>query len=447
MKKTLLLVFIHGFKGGDDTFGSFPEHLRALVSHALPNINVVALTYPRYETKGDLKECVARFREWLQDKVIDLEVANETPSPTIDPSVHTILIGHSMGGMVGAETLLLLASEQLLPSLNTSENSDPTSKPSQAADSTFFMFPHVQALLAFDTPFLGIAPGVVSHGVEEHYKTTTTAYSTFSEVAGLFGIKGTNNAATTAAEASVSANRASTTLSLPAPTGGTVADAAATPSWQRWGRYAMFAGAAGAVAAGGAAALYSQRERFTAGWSWVTSHLEFVGCLARSEELRTRVQSVSNLQEGRGIGSANFYTCLDPSVSSASDSPGSSPLSLRIPRAKCRTFCYLPDETDGGTTATQSGLRWVKALNPKASDEIRAHMNMFYPKENPSFYSLAHNACDIIVGWVDESWYTSSTLNQNESGSNRKDSVEGGKLHQPGSENDFMEADDVVVVD
>jgi len=274
------------------------------------------------------------------------------------------------------------------------------------------------------------------------------AYSTISEVAGLFGIKGTNNAATTDAAAPASANRRPTTLSLPAPTGGTTADAAATPSWQRWGRYAMFAGA-GAVAAGGAAALYSQRERFTAGWSWVTTHLEFVGCLARSEELRKRVLSVSNLQKDRGIGSANFYTCLDPSVSSASDgtSLGSSPLSLRIPRAKYRTFCYLPDETDGDITTTQSGLRWVKALNPKASDEIRAHMSMFFPKENPSFYSLAHSACDIILQWVDESWYTSSALDQNDSRSNRTDLVKGGKLYQPGSDNGFMEADDVVVVD
>jgi len=33
----------------------------------------------------------------LQNKVIDLEVANGTPSPTVDPSVHVILVGHSMG--------------------------------------------------------------------------------------------------------------------------------------------------------------------------------------------------------------------------------------------------------------------------------------------------------------------------------------------------------------
>ena len=65
MHKTLLLCFIHGFKGGDDTFGGFPEHLRALVSHALPQVSVSAIVYPQFETRGDLKECVGRFREWL----------------------------------------------------------------------------------------------------------------------------------------------------------------------------------------------------------------------------------------------------------------------------------------------------------------------------------------------------------------------------------------------
>ena len=89
MHRTLLLCFIHGFKvlqtfpsttlacclfphladtcpsqGGDDTFGEFPEHLRTLLSHALPNITVKALTYPKFETRGDLAECVGRFREW-----------------------------------------------------------------------------------------------------------------------------------------------------------------------------------------------------------------------------------------------------------------------------------------------------------------------------------------------------------------------------------------------
>ena len=108
-KKTLLLCFIHGFKvrasissfgtstqsdlvvmslsctcptpsllagqkfkanthclqGDGDTFGTFPEYLRVMTSHALPsNLDVVVEVYPKFETRGDLKECVGRLRDW-----------------------------------------------------------------------------------------------------------------------------------------------------------------------------------------------------------------------------------------------------------------------------------------------------------------------------------------------------------------------------------------------
>lgn len=72
MKKTLLLCFIHGFKGGDDTFGAegeFTEHLAALLSAELPRVAIRTLVYPKYETRGDLRECVARFRDWLVSNI------------------------------------------------------------------------------------------------------------------------------------------------------------------------------------------------------------------------------------------------------------------------------------------------------------------------------------------------------------------------------------------
>ncbi|KAH7114989.1 hypothetical protein B0J13DRAFT_236976 [Dactylonectria estremocensis] len=108
----------HGFRvsqGGEATFGDdyqFTKHLRDLVAQALPKLDVRVLVYPKYETRGDLGECVSRFRDRLQDKVIDMEVAAGTPSPTIEPSVRAILIGHSMGGIVAAEMLIGLASEK-----------------------------------------------------------------------------------------------------------------------------------------------------------------------------------------------------------------------------------------------------------------------------------------------------------------------------------------------
>jgi hypothetical protein len=60
-------------QGGNDTFLKFPDQLTALVRHALPNIAVQNVTYPRFETRGDLKECVGRFREWYIPIIPGLE--------------------------------------------------------------------------------------------------------------------------------------------------------------------------------------------------------------------------------------------------------------------------------------------------------------------------------------------------------------------------------------
>ncbi|KAF3398352.1 hypothetical protein F1880_005940 [Penicillium rolfsii] len=433
MRKTLLLVFIHGFKGGDDTFASFPEKLRTLVGKALPAINVATAVYPKYETKGDLKECVGRFRDWLQNTVIDLEVANHTASPTVDPSVHVFLIGHSMGGIVAAETLLLLASEQPIaasPTLTPQPGPSPDDDAPVVEPGTF-MFPHIQGVLAFDTPFLGIAPGVISYGAEGQFRNATTAYNTFTEVAGIFGYgkSSSGQAATTTAQ--------ETPKALP-PT----ADAAATPSWQRWGRYAMFAGAAGAVAAGGAAALYSQRQNLTAGFTWVSSHLEFVGCLARTTELKERLERLVKVQEDRGIKCVNFYTCLGQGAGDivAEMATGKTSFSQKIIRSKKRTFCMLPSEVENGedmASSSRAGLQWKKSANNQAANEVQAHISMFLPKDNPAFVELVSETCKTLVISIDKGWYDSSSGPAEESES----------LQQPAPEVDFMDADDVVVVE
>ncbi|KAL3480399.1 hypothetical protein BJX99DRAFT_28807 [Aspergillus californicus] len=415
--KTLLLVFIHGFKGGDDTFGSFPLKIKENLNRKLTAISVETVVYPKYETRGSLQESVNTFREWLQNQVIDLEVSNRTPSPTVDPSVHVFLVGHSMGGIVAAETLLLLASEQPIPARTSPQasqhQSNGGSEDDATADSTYlgesssFMFPHIQGVFAFDTPYLGIAPGVVSYGAEGHYKTITTTYNTFSEVAGLFGL-GANNASNNATPTPQDAKQ------LPhAPD-----DAAATPSWQRWGRYAMFAGTAGAVAAGGAAAMYSQRERLTDSWGWVSSHLAFVGCLARPAELRQRLSQMSQVRKDRGIRCVNFYTCLGKGATSlventqnSSAAGGQTPsFSSKIIRSKHRTFCCLPDKEDGQEKPNRlgPGPEWVQAVNDRATDEIQAHTGMFIPKENPAFNALINNACTAMVRSVDRGWYSTA---------------------------------------
>ena len=371
--------------------------------------------------------------------MIDIEVANSTPSPTIDPSVHVILCGHSMGGIVGAEVINLLNSEQPIPAPSSVSNSasspnfpsnttqssatgtsHPTpSRPTSSADdaanasTTSFMFPHIAALLTFDTPFLGISPGVVAHGAESHYKTASNAYKTFNEVSSIFGWG-------SASGSSTPTNQSSTRIAgaLPAPSSS--GDAAAAPTWQSWGKYAMFAGAAGAVAAGASAALYSQRDNLSMGWSWVTSHLEFVGCLARGEELKQRILNMTSVETERGLGFIDFYTVLGKS---ASEGIGATQTVL----GDRRTFCSVPkrvSESKPPSSIDQTlralkdrkelGLGWHPAINDKATDEIVAHMSMFFPRENPGFYTLGNDAKDWLVHLItqrhkgEKEWYEES---------------------------------------
>lgn len=276
----------------------------------------------------------------LLEKVIDIEISKHTQSPTVDPSVHTILIGHSMGGIVAADTLLALTSDR------------PISGSSDSNDNVIntVMFPHIQGVLAFDTPYLGISSGVAAHPLEEHYKTASAAITQLSGLSGM--IWGGSAAAATDSESEKKKNAGSSS----APP----AEAAAVPAWQRWGKIAMYAGAAGAVAAGGAAA-YMKRDQITEGWSWVGSHLEFVGCLMRGEDLKKRMSGVIRLNKEMGIGFADIYTRLGKKAQNQEGNMVGSIVGNQ------RTFCNLPKK--------DAIVYFHEAINDAASDETSAHMS------------------------------------------------------------------------
>lgn len=315
----------------------------------------------------------------LEDKVIDLEVAAGTPSPTVEPSVRTILIGHSMGGIVAAETVISLTSEKPIYS------EDGIEKPDSPSAFNTLMFPYIQGVLAFDTPFLGISPGVVAHGAEGHYQNAQTAITALSQFSGLgTSLWGANKAA----EAQRPARSAG---ALPPAEQKEKKDE--NQGWGKWGKVAMFAGAASAVAGAGAAA-WMNREHITSGWTWVYSHLEFVGCLARAEELKKRVKYMVAVRDEVGVGFANLYTRLGKAAPSKQVSMVGTVL------GKERTFCNLPAREGAGT--------WKEAVNDKAKDETVAHMSMFEEKENPGYDGLGRDATALIVGWVHNDWYETS---------------------------------------
>ncbi|KAK1979964.1 hypothetical protein LZ30DRAFT_783073 [Colletotrichum cereale] len=387
MKKTLLLVFIHGFKGGDDTFGDkdgFTEQLRADLAAALPKINVNVIVYPKYETRGDLGDCVSRFRDWLLEKVIDLEVANGTPSPTVDPSVRIVLAGHSMGGIVAAETVIGLTSDKPIYSEDGVEKKA-ADDPSMPAFNTL-MFPYIQGVIAFDTPYLGISPGVVAHGAEGHYNAANAAMTQLSGLGtALWGAKQQQQAASPAR------NKAPV-AALPAPPTNNASQQQQQGAWG-WGKIAMVAGSAAAVAASAGAAYYN-REQITQGLSWATSHLAFVGCLAKGAELQKRVQYMARLNRELDVGFANLYTRLGKAAGSKEVSVVGTVL------GRDRTFCNLPKKGAAGV--------WEAAVNDAATEETQAHMNMFEEKMNPGYDKLKQDAANLIAQWTRNEWYKTS---------------------------------------
>lgn len=335
------------------------------------------LVYPKYETRGDLSDCVSRFRDWLQEKVIDLEVEKGTPSPTVDPSVRVVLCGHSMGGIVAAETVIALTTDRVIPVSATANgvgDGNHTAAPAEDDRSALngLMFPYVQAVLSFDTPYLGISPGVVAHGAESHYTTASTALTQLSALTSLWNPGGNSNKQQKQDPEGVKEKQP--VAALPAPPEANKSSSTAASGWG-WGRMALYAGA-GAALAGGAAAAYLKRDQLTEGWTWVSSHLEFVGCLARGEELRRRVAYMARAQRELGVGFGNLYTRLGQGASSNNGNGGAGSSNVvGTVLGSQRTFCNLPSRRGTGWEL-KVGL-WEEAVNQKAGEETGAHMSEY----------------------------------------------------------------------
>lgn len=247
-----------------------------------------------------------------------------------------------MGGIVAAETLIRLTSEKPIPA-STIPSQDGAEEGEEKAlpPLSTLMFPYIQGILAFDTPFLGISPSVVAHGAEDRYNDASAAMSALGSVTAFFG-------------GSKTANTTQSRPALPAATGQQES------GWGKWGRVAMYAGAASALA-GSAAAAYVNREHISQGFSWASSHLEFVGCLARAEDMRRRVAAVVRAADELKLGFANLYTRLGPKAGRGNTVGVAGALFGRE-----RTFCNLPKGEAG---------EWREAVNDEAGDEPMAHMS------------------------------------------------------------------------
>ena len=192
----------------------------------------------------------------------------------------------------------------------------------------------------------------------------------------------------------------------------------------------MFAGAAGAVAAGGAAA-FLNRDKISQGWGWMGSHLEFVGCLARPEELKQRLERLGQTAEEKGIGFLDVVTVLGKGASASASAvdgkgqgerggpmkfgPGGMVEVGGVRERGERTFCSLPVAAGGGSGEDKEGgdggggmgnaRFFEKSRNDAAKDETEAHMSMFERAKNPAYHALVERARDVVASWVrDGEW-------------------------------------------
>ncbi|EPQ28346.1 uncharacterized protein PFL1_04173 [Pseudozyma flocculosa PF-1] len=358
----LLLVFIHGFKGSSDTtFEDFPSRLAHMLAETYPGLQVEPIVYPTYDTRGSLSAAVDAFVEWLTERCVNLE-----SKPVIDPatgdfqrntgrgggmgSVKVILAGHSMGGLIAVDAALAIARS------TASQTAANTEKPAA-------LWPRVTGVIAYDTPYYGVHPGVFKNGFNKYagYVQTAQTLGTF------FAPMGVGLAANWNNKRNNSAPNASGTRSASAPAG-----AQPDPGTSRGGggagwRNALIA--TGAVAlAGGAAASYFNKDKIGGAYGWVSDHLAFVGNLFDNQAMRRRLDDLVSQPQ---ILFHCYYTRLPPRRIAGTQTT--------TPE---RTFIILPPR-DG-----KSAALFTPMDNAKSADEVDAHISMFNAKNNPLYFDL-----------------------------------------------------------
>ncbi|KAJ4230971.1 hypothetical protein NW759_002954 [Fusarium solani] len=316
----------------------------------------------------------------LKERVMDIrKKKSEKPWPANDRDVGVILVAHSMGGFVAADSLFLTLNER---AANASEDG--------------LIFPLIQGILTFDTPYNGLARSMFVYG----------AFSNYQRVNSVFNVMTALSAAAPAGLARLSARRAAT--SSVAATG--------TPQWKTWQLVAVKTGTVGAIAAGGVAA-YMNREAIMKGmrsvkninkesvvegyrssmdalgqglayinrgnvgksFAWLSDHFTFVGALLRQKELNRRLERMGAL---KGIGIHDFYCSLGEN--------GYWSGGYFVPE---RTFCAVPEESHSAYSLFE------RCVMPRAGDEIEAHLNLFKPEKHRGYEEMTDKSAELVKEW------------------------------------------------
>ncbi|OIW22802.1 hypothetical protein CONLIGDRAFT_664828 [Coniochaeta ligniaria NRRL 30616] len=380
--RVLLLCFIHGFKGNDDTFQNFPDDLKKTISSNLGDEHIESVVYPKYETKGELAQSTEAFLEWLKERVMEVRKSHlSQPWPPNDRNVGVILVAHSMGGFVAVDTLFRI--------LNDRAASDSPSSP---------MFPLVQGILTFDTPFNGLARSMFVYGAFSNYSKVSNVFNVMTAVAAApasiakLGLKQSARRAAAGVSRTKSSSPAIATWQLVAVRTGTVGAIAAggvaaymhrkqiiegLSSMRNLNKESVVQGYQSSVDALGQGLAYINRGNVGKSFAWLSEHFTFVGALLKQNELSRRLERMASL---KGVGIADLYASMGEN--------GYWSGGYFVPE---RTFCAVPARDQPA-----AGL-FSRIVVEDADDEIQAHMNMFKPDKNKNYEVMTSEAAKMAV--------------------------------------------------
>jgi pimeloyl-ACP methyl ester carboxylesterase len=380
MSRVLLLCFLHGFKGTDNTFRDFPPDLEQQVAKRLPDHHVQSVIYPKYETKGELAQATEAFVEWLKERVIDCRKEHlDNPWPPTDRNVGVILVAHSMGGFVAADALFLTLRDR-------KSETDP-------------IFPLIQGILAFDTPYNGLARSMFVYGAFSNYQKVSNVFNAMTALsvaapASIGRLAGNRRAAPAAAAVSSSAAGTSTAWQLLAVRTGTVGAIAAggvaaymhreaimkgVRNIKNLNRASVVEGYHQGVGALGQGLAYINRGNVGRSFAWLSDHFTFVGSLLKQKELCRRLDRLAALG---GIGVHDFYCSLGEN--------GYWSGGYFVPE---RTFCAIPSEEHPARALFE------RRVMAGAGDEVEAHVSIFRPEKNKGYENILERSARLVEKW------------------------------------------------
>jgi len=137
-KKNITIVYVHGFRGGKNTFWDFPALLKK--SLETYNIEINNKIFDAFETKGDFDIIVNKIIDWLYEKTDNEPI---------------VLMGHSMGGILVADVFRKITKGSIEKYKKSSYQ------------------PNIVGIFGFDSPYFGLSSSVYGTGLKKLGETVS----------------------------------------------------------------------------------------------------------------------------------------------------------------------------------------------------------------------------------------------------------------------------------